>query len=358
MADTSRDRSPDRSEHPAPAGPLGQVVPDRAGLTRRAALAAAAALGLPGIARAQGAGQPGWAPTKQVNWIVPGGPGSVLDVGARLIAQKMAPVLGQSVTIDNRVGAGGIVAAELAARAAPDGHTVFYGNFAVFAIAPLLFKGLRWDARRDFVAIHGIGASPNIVVVAPERPWKTIPELIAFSRENPGKIAFAASIGSGQHMATELFLSVTGLQWTHVPYNNTVQALTDISAGRVDLMFDYPLSSLPFVRDGRLRALGINAKQRLTIAREIPTLDEQGVKGAELLGWAGLYAPARTPQPALAKLAEATRVALRDPEVIALFDSTGTILWPDVDAAKLEAALAEEIPRMQALVARTGIQAQ
>ena len=321
---------------------------------RRTLLAAAGTLAMPGIARAQ----QGWMPTKQVNWIVPGGPGSVLDVGARLIAQKMAPVLGQTVTIDNRVGAGGVVASELAARAAPDGHTVFYGNFATFAIVPFLFKNLRWDARRDFAPIHGIGASANIVVAAPDRPWKTIQELIAWSRANPGQISFAASIGSGQHMAAELFLSVTGLQWTHIPYNNTVQALTDISVGRVDVMFDYPLSSLPFVKDGRLRALGINAKERLKIAQDIPTLDEQGVKGAELLGWAGLYAPAKTPEAAIAKLAEATRIALRDPEVIALFDSTGTILWPDVDAAKLNQALEEEIPRIGTLVARTGIQAQ
>lgn len=324
---------------------------------RRALMAgagAAAALARPGVSRAQA----GWMPSRNVTWIVPGGPASVLDVGARAIALKMAPVLGQQVVIENRTGAGGAVAAEAAARAAPDGHTVFYGNFATFAIVPHLFRSLRWDARRDFAAVHGIGASANIAVACPDRPWKTVQELIAFSRANPGKITFAASIGSGQHMATELFLSVTGLQWTHVPYNNTVQALTDIAAGRVDLIFDYPLSSLPFVRDGRLRALGVNAKERLAIAHEVPTLDEQGVKGAELLGWAGLYAPARTPPAVVEKLAEATRVALRDPEVIQLFDSTGTILWPDVDGPKLAQVLEEEIPRMQALIARTGIQAQ
>lgn len=323
---------------------------------RRAALLGATAAGLarPGLASAQ----QGWAPAKPVTWIVPGGPASVLDVGARLIAQKMAPVLGQQVVIENRTGAGGTIAAEAAARAAPDGHSIFYGNFAVFAIAPFLYRNLRWDARRDFAPVHGIGASANIMVAAPDRPWKTLEELIAFSRAHPGQVTFAGGVGSGQHMAAELFLSTTRVQWTFVPYANTIQALTDIAAGRVDLMFDYPLSSLPFVRDGRLRALGINARQRLAIAQEIPTLDEQGVKGAELLGWAGIYAPARTPPAAVAKLAEATRVALRDPEVIRLFDSTGTILWPEVDAPKLAHALEEEIPRMQALIARTGIQAQ
>jgi len=139
---------------------------------------------------------------------------------------------------------------------------------------------------------------------------------------------------------------------TLVPYSSTTQALTDIAAGRVDVMFDYPLSSLPFVRDGRLRALAVNAPERLAIAPEIPTLADAGLRGAELLGWAGLYAPARTPPAAIARLAEATRVALRDPEVVRLFDSTGTILWGDVDAVRLGAALDAEIPRMRGLIAR------
>jgi tripartite-type tricarboxylate transporter receptor subunit TctC len=318
------------------------------------AAAGAGALVSPTVLRAA----EGWAPSRPVTWIVPGGPASVLDVGARLIAQKMGPALGQTVVVDNRTGAGGTIAADLAARATPDGHTVFYGNFAVFAIAPHLYRNLRWDARRDFAPVHGIGASANIVVASPSRPWRGVQDLLAHARANPGTVTFAGSIGSGQHMAAELFMTATGARMTLVPYANTVQALTDIAAGRVDLMFDYPLSSLPFVRDGRLRTLGVNAERRLAIAQDIPTLDEQGVTGANLLGWAGLYAPARTPPAAIARLAEATRIALRDPEVVALFDSTGTILWPEVDAPRLAQALEEEIPRMQALVARTGIQPQ
>jgi tripartite-type tricarboxylate transporter receptor subunit TctC len=319
------------------------------GLVATASTSPALAQSAPGLA---------WLPNRSITWIVPGGPGSVLDVGARLIGQKMAPVVGQQVLVDNRMGAGGTIAAALAARAAPDGHTVFYGNIAVFGLAPFLYRNLAWDGRRDFVPIHGIGAAANIVVANPDRPWKTIPELVAWSKANPGRVNFAGGAGSFQQLAAELFVSVTGVQWTFVPYANTVQALTDIAAGRVDLIFDYALSSLPFVRDGRLRALGFNAKERLAAAPEVPTLDEQGVKGAELEGWAGVYAPARTPQPVIDKLAEAVRVALRDQDVINLFNSTGTILWPDEDGPKLARRLDEDIPRMQALVARTGIQAQ
>lgn len=315
--------------------------------TRRAALAAAAALAMPVPSLAQGF------PNRTITWVVPGGPGSVLDVAARLIAMKMGPRLGQSVVVDNRLGAGGTAAAEFAARSAPDGHTLFFGNFATFAIAPLLIPNLRYDARRDFAPVHGIGASANIAVTGMGRPWKSILDLIAFARANPGKVTYAASIGSGQHAAAALFVEKAAIALTHIPYNNFGQALNDLAADRVDLCFDYPLSSLPYVRDKRLRALAVNAGERLAIAPEVPTLAEAGLPGAELLGWSGLYVPARTPAAVVARLAAVTREALREPDVRALFDNTGTILWDAVDAAGLAQALEEEIPRMRHLIGRT-----
>ncbi|MCB4821184.1 Bug family tripartite tricarboxylate transporter substrate binding protein [Roseicella aerolata] len=315
--------------------------------TRRAALAAAAMLAGQGHARAQDF------PNRTITWIVPGGPGAVLDVAARLIATKLSPRLGQSVVIENRLGAGGTAAAEAAARAAPDGHTLFFGNFATFAIAPLLIPNLRYDARRDFAPVHGVGGSPNILVTGMGRPWRGIPELIAHARANPGKVTYAAAVASGQHVAATLFAEVAGLDLALIPYNNFSQALNDLAAGRVDLCFDYPLSSLPYVRDGRLRALAINAGQRLAIAPEVPTLAEAGLPGAELLGWSGIYVPVRTPPAVIARLATAIRGALREPEVKALFDNTGTFLWDQVDASRLAQALEEEIPRMQRLIGQT-----
>jgi tripartite-type tricarboxylate transporter receptor subunit TctC len=292
-------------------------------------------------------------PTRTITWVVPGSPGGVLDVAARLIATKLVPRLGQGVVIDNRLGAGGTAAAEFVARAAPDGHTLFFGNFATFAIAPLLIPNLRYDARRDFLPVHGIGASANIVVTGTARPWRTIGELIAFARARPGTVTYAAAIGSGQHAAAALFVEKAGVEMTHIPYNQFGQILSDLAAERVDLYFDYPLSSLPFVRDGRLRALAVNATERLAIAPEVPTLAEAGLVDAELLGWSGIYVPARTPAPVVARLAEAFRDSLREPDVKALFDSTGTIPWDQVDAAKLAQALEEEIPRMRHLIGRT-----
>jgi tripartite-type tricarboxylate transporter receptor subunit TctC len=316
---------------------------------RRAILAGVAAPFIfPGAARAQGF------PNRQITWVVPGGPGSVLDIGARVIAQKMAGSLGQTVVIDNRPGAGGTVAAEAVLRQPPDGHTLFYGNFATFAIAPLLIPNIGYDARRDFQPVNGVGASANIAVCAPNRPYRTLRELVAHAKANPEQVTFAAGVGSGQHAAAALFAHVAQVKLTMVPYNNFSQALNDVAAGRVDLYFDYPLSSLPYVRDGKLRALAVNADQRLAIAPEIPTVAEAGVPGAELLGWAGIYVPSAVPEPVARKLAVAAVAALETPEVRHLFDSTGTILWPHMDAAKMRHVLEEEIPRMRELIGRTG----
>ncbi|TDH57980.1 tripartite tricarboxylate transporter substrate binding protein [Dankookia rubra] len=317
--------------------------------TRRAALSASAMLT---CQRARPARAETF-PNRTLTWIVPGGPGSVLDVAARLISLKMAARLGQSVVVDNRLGAGGTVAAEYVARAAPDGHTLFFGNFATFAIAPLLIPNIRYDAQRDFVPVHGIGASANIAVTGMGRPWKTIPELIAHARARPGQLTYAASIGSGQHAAAALFIEKAAVELTLIPYNNFGQVLNDLAAERVDLYFDYPLSSLPYVRDKRLRALAVNAGERLAIAPEVPTLAEAGLPGAELLGWSGIYLPARTPPAVVARLGEVVHAALHEPDVRALFDNTGTILWDEVGPAQLARALQEEIPRMRHLIGRT-----
>ena len=305
----------------------------------------------PGVARAQSY------PSRSVTWIVPGGPGSVLDVAARLVSIKMADNLGQTVLVDNRAGAGGTVAAAAALAAPHDGHTLFFGNFATFAIVPLLIPNISYDATRDFQPVNGIGASNNIVVCAPDKPFKTMRELVAYGRANPEKLTYAAGIGSGQHAAGALFAHVAGVKMTLINYANFGQALNDVATGRVDLFFDYPLSCLPYVRDGRLRALAVNGTERLEIAKEIPTIGQEGVPGAELFGWSGIYVPSAVPQATVTRLREAIVHALNTPEVKRLFDNTGTVLWPHMDPAKMRQALAEEIPRMRELIGRTGPQA-
>lgn len=313
------------------------------------------AAGVPLLLAARRAGAETF-PSRPVTWIVPGAPGGVLDVGARLIAQKMAARLGQPVPIDNRPGAGNTIGAELASRAAPDGHTIFYGTSSSFSIGPLLHTNLRYDAERDFVPVHGVGAAANVLVTGRDRPWSDVAGLAAAARQRPEAISYASTgVGSGQQLAAELFArAIGGARLTHVPYANFAQALNDVATGRVDIMFDYVLSSLGQLRDGRLRALAVNAPERLAVLPEVPTLAQAGVPHAELLGWAGIYVPARTPPAAITRLADAVAVALRDPEVKQLFDSTGTVLWAHLDADGLRRVLAEDVPRMRALVERAG----
>jgi len=316
-------------------------------ITRRTVLAASLAAPTAALAQA------GF-PSRPITWMNPSAPGGVLDVAGRLIAQKMTEVLGQQVLVENRPGAGGVPAAEACLRQPHDGHAMFFGNFATFAIVPLIIPNISYDATRDFQPVNGIGASFNLVLTGADRPWKTLDALIAFAKANPERVTYAAGTGSGQHAAAALFAHATGTKLTHVAYRDFAQMMNDVSAGRVDLFFDYPLSSLPHVRDGKVRALAINAPERLVIAPEIPTTGELGVKGAELYGWSGIYVPSAVPQPVVAMLAAATVKALRTPEVRKLFDDTGTVLWDHMDAAKMRTALAEEIPRMKELIGTVG----
>jgi tripartite-type tricarboxylate transporter receptor subunit TctC len=303
---------------------------------------------IPGAARAQAF------PSRQIVWVVPSAPGGVLDVASRLVAQKMTERLGQTVVVDNRPAAGGTVGADMVLHQPQDGHYMFFGNFATFAIVPLLIPNISYDAVRDFQPVNGIGASHNLIMCSPGKPWRTLRDLVAHAKANPEKVTFGAGVGSGQHAAAALFAHVAGIKLTHVPYQNFAQQLNDVSAGRVDLSFDYPLSSLPYVRDGKLRALAMNGAARLEIAKDIPTAAEEGTPGAELYGWSGIYVPSAVPAPVVEHLRAATEWAMRTPEVVRLFDSTGTVPWPDYGPARMRRILAEEIPRMRELIGRTG----
>lgn len=312
---------------------------------RQAILAGVAApFILPGAARAQA-----W-PSRQITWVCPSAPGGVLDVAARLVSQKMTERLGQTVVVDNRPAAGGTVAAAHVLAQPHDGHVLFFGNFATFAIVPLLIPNIGYDAERDFQPVNGIGASHNLIMCSPERPWRTLRELVDHARANPERVTFGAGIGSGQHAAAAKFAHAAGIKLTHVPYQNFSQLLNDVSAGRIDLSFDYPLSSLPYARDGKLRALAMNGAQRLPIAQDIPTTAEAGVSGAELYGWSGIYVPRGVPAPVVEKLRAAAEGAMRTPEVVRLFESTGTVPWPEYGPARMRQTLAEEIPRMRELI--------
>lgn len=317
-------------------------------LARRALLAAP--LLLPGKARAQA-----W-PTRPITWVVPFGAGGITDTSSRVAARTLSDLLGQPVVVENRPGAGGTIGAESVARAAPDGYTVLYGSQNTFAVAPAMNPALRYHPQRDFVPVHGIGAAPNLLVTGMVRPWADLRALVEQARRAPDALSYASTgIGTSSHLVAELLQSVAGIRMTHVPYGSPSQALADVIAGRLDMMFDFPLTAMPHVREGRLRALAVTTDDPLPIAPGIPSVEASGFPGVTMLAWAGLFAPARTPQAIVAVLDRAMAATLADPSVRAVFEGSGTILWHDMDAAALGRFLATELPRARDLVARAGI---
>jgi tripartite-type tricarboxylate transporter receptor subunit TctC len=317
---------------------------------RRALLAAPAALLLP----RPGLSQAGF-PARSIVWVVPFAAGGITDTAARTLAQHMSGTLGQTVVVENRAGAGGTIGAEFVARSAPDGYTLLYGSQGPMASAVTMFPNLRYDPRRDFAPVHGLGASPHLIVSSPNRPWKSLSELVAAAKAKPDGLTYASvGIGSSPHLAAETLQRVAGISMVHAPYANGTQGLNDVIGGRIDVMWDYPLTSLPHVRDGRLRGLAVTDKERVKLASDIPTVAEAGVPGAELVPWAGLFVPAGTPRPVIERLSAAMKAAMADAKVQAFFDGTATVLWPEIGPEEMGAFLAEEIPRLARIIERSG----
>ena len=254
-------------------------------------------------------------PTKAVRFIVPFTPGGGNDIIARVIAQKLTEAWGQQVVVDNRPGAGGNIAAETTARAAPDGHTVFQFNVAN-AIAVSLYRKLAYDPVKDFAAVTQLAASPFIMVVHPAVRASNVKEFIALAKAQPGRLNYASSGNGGStHLVGELFKTMAGVDLTHIPYNGGIPALTDLMAGQVQTMFAVPATTLPLIKSGKLRPLGITSAHRSPVAPELPTIAESGVPGFEGAAWYGVVVPSRTPAAIVAQLHRDIVHALRLPEV-------------------------------------------
>jgi tripartite-type tricarboxylate transporter receptor subunit TctC len=250
-------------------------------------------------------------PSRTVHLIVPQAPASSTDIHARLIGQWLQDHLGQPFVVDDRPGAGGNVGTEAVVRSAADGYTLLAVN-SQNAISPALYPNLSFDFIRDMAPIGQISLAPMVMEVNPSVPAKTVPEFIAYAKANPGKINMAsAGIGGPQHLAGELFKSMTGLNLIHVPYRGTTPAVTDLLAGQVQVMFDVLPTSLPQIRAGKLRPLAVTIKQRLEVLPELPPLADF-LPGYEAEAWLGLGAPAGTPGEIIDALNKQTNAALAD----------------------------------------------
>jgi tripartite-type tricarboxylate transporter receptor subunit TctC len=234
-------------------------------------------------------------PVRAIRLVVPSSPGGGTDITARLVAPKLSELLGQQVVIENRSGAGTMIGGEVVARAAPDGYTLLMG-ISTLAINPAMYKKVPYDALRDFAPISQVVSLPNILVAHPSLPVKSVKDLVAFAKVRPAQINFAsAGMGTSPHLSMELLLTMTGLRMIHVPYKGSGQGVVDVLAGHVSLMTPSILTGLPYVKDGRLRALGVTSAKRAVGAPDIPTIAEAGVPGYEATQWFGMLAPAGTP---------------------------------------------------------------
>lgn len=262
-------------------------------------------------------------PSKPVRVVVPYPPGGPTDIVARVLFQQVAESTGQQFLIDNRAGAGGNIGAEAVAKAPADGYTLLIGTTA-HAINMSLFKSLNYDVQKDLVPVSLLTQGPLVLVTHPQFPANSIKELIDMAKAKPGSLNFASS-GNGQstHLSAELFNSMAGIKMVHVPYKGSAPALGDLMSGQVGIMFDTTLSAMPFVKAGKLKALGVTSPQRTPAAPDVPTIAESGLPGYEVFAWNGVLVPAGTPKAIVAQLNEEIRKAMQLPQVREKFSAQG-----------------------------------
>lgn len=255
-------------------------------------------------------------PARPIRFVVPYAPGGPLDLIARAIGQKLTEATGQAVVVDNKPGAGGNIGADIVAKAAPDGYTIVMGAVATHAINPTLYPKIPYDPVKDFTPVAMVAVVPNVLVVNPTLPVKSVKELIDFAKAKPSYLNFASgSTGSTGHLAGELFNALAGVQMVHIPYKGGAPAMADLLAGQVQLMFDNLANALPQVKAGKLRALAVTTAQRSAFAPDLPTLAEAGVPGFDLTTWFGIFLPGNAPRDIVLRLNTEINKALSAPDM-------------------------------------------
>src|SRR3954469_13605191 len=268
-------------------------------------------------------------PTRAITLVIPFAPGGSTSIVGRGIADKMSELLGEKVVVDNRPGAGGTVGTRAVAKSEPDGYTLVLGYTGTLAIGPSLYKNVGYDPRKDFAPIGLIGNAPNSLVVHPSFPAKTIGELIAYAKANPGKVNFgSAGAGTVSHITGEYFAASAGIKLVHIPYKGTGPALTDLLGGHIPMAFAPIPASHPNVSAGKLRALAVTSTVRSSLMPDVPTMAEAGLPGFDASLYYGLAAPAGTPRPIIDKLNKALREALGSEEVKRQLTQDGTEITP------------------------------
>jgi tripartite-type tricarboxylate transporter receptor subunit TctC len=291
-------------------------------------------------------------PTKPIKWVVAYPPGGTTDILARIMGQALSERLGQQFVIDNRPGAGNNIGTEVVVNSAPDGYTILLANPAN-GINATLYKKLPFNFLRDIAPVAGITRVPNVMETNPNFPAKTVAEFIAYGKANPGKINMASSgNGTSVHLSGELFMAMTGIKMTHVPYRGANPALTDLMGGTVDVIFDNLPSSVEFIRGGKLRALAVTTDKRNAALPDVPTVADT-VPGYEASAWFGIGAPKNTPPEIIAKLNKVVNEALADPKMQAKLADLGGLPMPG-SPADFGKVMADETAKWEKVVKFAG----
>jgi len=293
-------------------------------------------------------------PNRVVRFVVPAAAGGSLDVVARIVAGRLSEIWGPQVIVDNRPGAGNNIAAELVARADPDGYTAYVAPITM-AVNRFLYPSLNYDPVRDFAPVSLIGHFPNIMVVSNSLPARSVQEFIAYAKAHAGKVSYASGgHGSSLHLAGELFKRVAGIEMTHVPYRGAAPAFNDLIPGRVDVMFNLVPSSLPLVRQGKLRGLAVTTAARLPVVPDLPTVAESGVPGFVVTSWLAIFLPAKTAADIVVKMSRDTIDALAHPATRAKLEALGVLVVGSTPA-ELASHLRAEMDKWGPVIKAAGI---
>jgi tripartite-type tricarboxylate transporter receptor subunit TctC len=323
-------------------------------LRRRTVLQAlgtsAAGIALPALA------QPAW-PSRPIRYIVPFAPGGTTDILARVVGEKLGPILGQTIVIENKPGQGGSVGAAELARAAPDGHTLGGGTISSHAINATLYDKLPYDPVTSFAPITMYATQPNVLLVHPSVPATNLREFIALLKASPGKYVYgSAGNGTSQHISGELFKAMAGVQMQHVPYRGSGQMVPELLGGTLPVAFDNIATGIPHMKTGKLRALAVTTARRSSVAPDVPTMAESGLTGYELSSWQAVFAPAGTPPAIVDRLYTEIGRILRMPDVAKRLGDLGLDL-SGMAPAELAAVIRADVPRLGKVVRDSGAKA-
>ena len=297
-------------------------------------------------------------PTKPVRYVVPFGPGTSPDIVGRLIADKLSRLWGQQVIVENRIGVAGVLGTAFVAKSPPDGHTLIQCNVASSAIGVSLFAKMPYDQLRDIAPVTRIGMTPNIIVVHPSVPFRTVKEFVAFAKRNPNKLSYASGlVGTSPQLSMELIKLTARIDVVNVPYKAAAQAMTDTMAGQLPInVSNFPASVAP-VQSGRLRPLAVTSATRVAQAPSIPTVQESGFPGYEVTSWQGVCVPAATPAPLLEKMNADINSVLRMPDIQARLDEL-VMVGPQTTREEFDQYIRGEIAKWAKVIKEAGIPQQ